>query len=68
MFKKKKSLKKRLLENIITSEKCLIGIDYVQPSLPFGRIMLGTYFALETAIETTIRGSFLEVDVSQGEG
>ena len=55
------------------TRKCVTGIDYVQHSSTFARVMLGGClglrpFALDTAIETTIRGSFMEVEASQGEG
>ena len=62
--------KQKLRENItMTPVKCVTGIDYVQPSSTFVRVILGAYFglgqfALDKAIETTIRGAFFEVDVS----
>ena len=48
---------------IITLEKCVIGIDYVHHYLPLVRKILGACFGLgpftlDTAIDTTIRGSF----------
>ena len=67
-------IKQKLLKNIIiTPEKCVIDIHYVQLSLSFARVMLRAYFglgpfALDMTIKTTIRGSFLEVDVSEGGG
>ena len=57
-------IKQKLREYIIiTPEKCVIGIDYVQSLLPFARIIFGAcfgpgLFALDTSVDTTIRGSF----------
>ena len=57
-------IKQKLRENIIiTPEKCVIGIDYVHHLSPLAGMILGARFglgpfALDTAIETTIRGSF----------
>ena len=59
-------IKQKLRENIIiTPEKCVKCIDYVQLQSPFARMILGLGgcfgpgpFALDTVIETTIRGSF----------
>ena len=64
-------IKQKLCENIITLEKCAIGINYVQPSSWVMRMMrqacygLGP-FALDTVIKTMIKESFLEADISQG--
>ena len=57
-------IKRKLREYIIIiPEKCVIGIEYVQSLSPFARIIfracLGPgLFALDMAIDTTIRGSF----------
>ena len=62
-------IKQKLLKNIIiTLQKFLIGIDYVQPLSQFMRVKLGAcfglgLFTLDTMIKTMIRGSFLEVDI-----
>ena len=55
----------KLPENIITPEKCVIGIDYVQTSLSLARMILGACFGLhvgpfaqDMAFETAFRGSF----------
>ena len=58
---------------MITPKKSVIGIDFVQTSWPFPRMMLGACFgpgpfSLDTAIETTHLQIILEVDVSQGGG
>ena len=58
-------IKQKLFKNIIiTLQKCVIGIDYVQPLSQFLRVKLGACFGpgpftLDTAMKTTIRGSFL---------
>ena len=57
-------IKQKLRENsIITPEKCVIGVDYVHLWSPFARaILVGCFaaspFALDKAIETTIKGLF----------
>ena len=51
----------------------MVGIDFVQPSSPFMRMMLRECFglgpfALDVAIETMIKGSCLEVEICRGGG
>ena len=67
-------IKQKLLQNIIiTPQKFLIGIDYVQPLSRCMRVKLGACFGLgpftlDTMIKTMIRGSFLRLTFSLKEG
>ena len=63
--------KQKLFKNIIiTPQKCVKGIDYVQPLLQFMRVKLGACFdfTLDTAIKTAIRGSVLRFTFFKGGG